>query len=243
MQPLILCSPGICSPICSPLRPRHHPSAACTARWHAAATTSCPSGRPKHAAQRTLSGGHPGAQELERTIDSFAEDALRTLILAYADVPLLKGQGFSAEDEIPYTNLTAIALVGIKDPCRPGVPESVQKCQEAGIVVRMVTGDNKTTAVAIARECNIFRDGDLAIEGPEFRALPRAEALKLLPRLRVLARSSPTDKHTLVVLLRSQGEVVAVTGDGTNDAPALHEADIGLSMGIAGTEARLLCSL
>ncbi|CAI0464604.1 unnamed protein product [Linum tenue] len=132
---------------------------------------------------------------------------------------------------------TCIAIVGIKDPVRPGVKESVAVCRSAGIVVRMVTGDNLTTAKAIARECGILTDDGLAIEGPEFREKSDAELQQLIPNLQVMARSSPMDKHTLVKQLRTTfQEVVAVTGDGTNDAPALHEADIGLAMGIAGTE-------
>ena len=174
--------------------------------------------------------------EIEALIDQYAHNALRTLMLAYVELP-----GAVPDFEtvgLPFANLTAVALVGIKDPCRPGVPQAVAACQAAGIVVRMVTGDNIVTARAIATECGIYDEaaGHMAMEGPTFRAMERADVLAILPRLRVLARSSPTDKHTLVSMLRSLGEVVAVTGDGTNDAPALHEADIGLAMGIAGTE-------
>ncbi|KAK9949133.1 hypothetical protein M0R45_004673 [Rubus argutus] len=122
-------------------------------------------------------------------------------------------------------------------PVRPGVKESVAICRSAGITVRMVTGDNINTAKAIARECGILTDDGLAIEGPEFREKNQEELLSLIPKIQVMARSSPLDKHTLVKHLRTTfDEVVAVTGDGTNDAPALHEADIGLAMGIAGTE-------
>ncbi len=177
-----------------------------------------------------------GRAELEQLIDTYAHAALRTLLLAYVDMPSAPASWDSVE--LPWGDLTAVALVGIKDPCRPGVPQAVAACQSAGIVVRMVTGDNVVTAVAIATECGIFDEaaGHVALEGPAFREMSKPALLEVLPRLRVLARSSPTDKHTLVSLLRSLGEVVAVTGDGTNDAPALHEADIGLAMGIAGTE-------
>jgi Ca2+-transporting ATPase len=103
--------------------------------------------------------------------------------------------------------------------------------------VRMVTGDNINTAKAIARECGILTEGGIAIEGPDFRTKSAEELNELIPKIQVMARSSPLDKHTLVKHLRTTfDEVVAVTGDGTNDAPALHEADIGLAMGIAGTE-------
>jgi hypothetical protein len=87
----------------------------------------------------------------------------------------------------------------------------------------------------IARECGILDEHGIALEGAQFRNMPRDELIAILPRLQVLARSKPIDKHTLVHLLRELGEVVAVTGDGTNDAPALKEADVGLAMGIAGT--------
>ncbi|CAI0430456.1 unnamed protein product [Linum tenue] len=132
---------------------------------------------------------------------------------------------------------TCIGIVGIKDPVRPGVKESVAVCHAAGIAVRMVTGDNINTAKAIARECGILTSDGIAIEGPVFREKSQAELLELIPKIQVMARSSPLDKHTLVKHLRTTfDDVVAVTGDGTNDAPALHEADIGLAMGIAGTE-------
>ncbi|KAJ9564267.1 hypothetical protein OSB04_000233 [Centaurea solstitialis] len=170
---------------------------------------------------------------LKNTIDQFASEALRTLCLAYIE---LEGN-VSAETPIPSSGYTCIGIVGIKDPVRPGVKESVALCRSAGITVRMVTGDNINTAKAIAKECGILRDGGIAIEGPDFREKSLKELNDLVPKIQVMARSSPLDKHTLVKHLRTTfGEVVAVTGDGTNDAPALHEADIGLAMGIAGTE-------
>ncbi|RZB78385.1 Calcium-transporting ATPase 2, plasma membrane-type isoform C [Glycine soja] len=178
---------------------------------------------------------------LKDTINQFASEALRTLCLAYVELE----NGFSTEDPIPVSGYTCIGVVGIKDPVRPGVKESVAMCRSAGITVRMVTGDNINTAKAIARECGILTDDGIAIEGPEFREKSQKELLELIPKIQVMARSSPLDKHTLVKHLRTTfGEVVAVTGDGTNDAPALHEADIGLAMGIAGTEvSAMLCNV
>ncbi|KAL9326859.1 hypothetical protein ACSQ67_007504 [Phaseolus vulgaris] len=170
---------------------------------------------------------------LTSTINQFAGEALRTLCLAYIELE----NGFSDKDPIPATGYTCIGVVGIKDPVRPGVKESVEMCRSAGILVRMVTGDNINTAKAIARECGILTDDGIAIEGPDFREKTQEELFELIPKIQVMARSSPLDKHTLVKHLRTTfDEVVAVTGDGTNDAPALHEADIGLAMGIAGTE-------
>ncbi|GKU92237.1 hypothetical protein SLEP1_g5994 [Rubroshorea leprosula] len=171
-------------------------------------------------------------RDISGVINGFADEALRTLCLAFKDV-----NDVSNSDSIPEDNCTLIAVIGIKDPVRPGVKEAVQTCLAAGITVRMVTGDNINTAKAIARECGILTEDGLAIEGPEIRNKSPEELVALVPRLQVMARSLPLDKHTLVIHLRKHfGEVVAVTGDGTNDAPALHEADIGLAMGITGTE-------
>nr|KYP67978.1 Putative calcium-transporting ATPase 11, plasma membrane-type [Cajanus cajan] len=168
---------------------------------------------------------------ITEVINGFASEALRTLCIAFKDI-----EEFSESDSIPEDKYTLIGIVGIKDPVRPGVKEAVKTCLEAGIIVRMVTGDNINTAKAIARECGILTDG-IAIEGPDFRNKSPQEMEDIIPKIQVMARSLPLDKHTLVTHLRNVfNEVVAVTGDGTNDAPALHEADIGLAMGIAGTE-------
>uniref|UniRef100_A0A2N9HTS1 Calcium-transporting ATPase n=1 Tax=Fagus sylvatica TaxID=28930 RepID=A0A2N9HTS1_FAGSY len=164
-------------------------------------------------------------------IKGFASGALRTLCLAFKDI-----DDTSIENSIPDSGYTLIAVVGIKDPVRPGVKDAVLTCLAAGITVRMVTGDNIYTAMAIARECGILTDG-VALEGPEFRSMSPEQMKDIIPRIQVMARSLPLDKHTLVTHLRKMfSEVVAVTGDGTNDAPALHESDIGLAMGIEGTE-------
>ncbi|CAN6339549.1 unnamed protein product [Urochloa humidicola] len=166
------------------------------------------------------------------TINGFASDALRTLCLAYKEV-----DDFVDDSDSPTGGFTLISIFGIKDPVRPGVKDAVKACMSAGIIVRMVTGDNINTAKAIAKECGILTDDGIAIEGPDFRSKNPEEMRELIPKIRVMARSLPLDKHTLVTNLRGMfHEVVAVTGDGTNDAPALHESDIGLAMGIAGTE-------
>ncbi|TPX40764.1 hypothetical protein SeMB42_g02874 [Synchytrium endobioticum] len=138
--------------------------------------------------------------------------------------------------ELASKELTCAAIVGIEDPLRPGVASAVQACQRAGVVVRMVTGDNVLTARAIAAKCGILTRHGKVMEGSAFRKLSGPEMDAIVPSLCVLARSSPTDKQTLVARLKNMGEVVAVTGDGTNDGPALKMADVGFSMGIAGTE-------
>jgi Ca2+-transporting ATPase len=132
--------------------------------------------------------------------------------------------------------LTLIAITGIEDPLRPGVREAVAKCQRAGVAVKMCTGDNVLTARSIAIQCGIYSAGGIIMEGPVFRNLNDQQMLTVVPRLQVLARSSPEDKKILVEKLKELGEIVGVTGDGTNDGPALKTAHVGFSMGIAGTE-------
>ncbi|XP_078139965.1 plasma membrane calcium-transporting ATPase 4 [Centroberyx gerrardi] len=188
---------------------------------------------------------------VRKVIEPMACDGLRTICVAYRDFPAEAGEpNWDTENDI-LSDLTCIAVVGIEDPVRPEVPEAIAKCQRAGITVRMVTGDNINTARAIATKCGILLPGEdfLCLEGKEFNQQIRndqgeveQERLdKVWPKLRVLARSSPTDKHTLVkgIIDSTVGEtrqVVAVTGDGTNDGPALKKADVGFAMGIAGTD-------
>ncbi|XVF23215.1 hypothetical protein REPUB_Repub13aG0017800 [Reevesia pubescens] len=177
-------------------------------------------------------------------IDEMAANSLRCVALAYK---LCEKDKVPTDEEsfsgwvLPEDNLVLLAIVGIKDPCRPGVKDAVKICMDAGVKVRMVTGDNIQTAKAIALECGILSSAQDAteptiIEGRVFRALSEKEREQVANKIKVMGRSSPNDKLLLVQALRKGGDVVAVTGDGTNDAPALHEADIGLSMGIQGTE-------
>lgn len=142
-----------------------------------------------------------------------------------------------ASDESKMGDMTFIGMVGIQDPVREGVLEAVDDCRTAGVVVRMVTGDNLATAKAIALDAGILSNNqdDIVMEGSEFRKMSDRDMDDMLPRLRVLARSTPEDKRVLVQHLRGLGETVAVTGDGTNDAPALKLADVGFAMG-SGTE-------
>ncbi|XP_052449537.1 plasma membrane calcium-transporting ATPase 3b isoform X2 [Carassius gibelio] len=187
---------------------------------------------------------------VKKVIEPMACEGLRTICIAYRDLPCDPEPDWDNEAEI-VTDLTCITVVGIEDPVRPEVPEAIRKCQKAGITVRMVTGDNINTARAIAAKCGIIQPGDdfLCLEGKEFNRRIRNEKGeieqeridKIWPKLRVLARSSPTDKHTLVKgiidsTVLEQRQVVAVTGDGTNDGPALKKADVGFAMGIAGTD-------
>jgi Ca2+-transporting ATPase len=190
--------------------------------------------------KETMSDAH--RQALLDTINDYASKSLRTIGLVYDDFeqwPPANAQlteGGSVDFSSLLHDLTFFGLVGIQDPVRPGVPEAVRKAQGAGVTVRMVTGDNMQTARAIATECLIYTEGGVVMEGPDFRRLSEEEMDKVLPKLQVLARSSPEDKRILVTRLKALGEIVAVTGDGTNDAPALKAANIGFSMGISGTE-------
>lgn len=189
----------------------------------------------------------PGnAQTVAGLIERYASRSLRTIGLCYRDFEAwppartARRGGDLAKKEVAFEDMfqgmTFVGVVGIQDPLREGVRDSVRLCQKAGVVVRMVTGDNRLTAQAIAKECGILQPSSIVMEGPEFRNLSKLQQEELIPRLHVLARSSPEDKRILVKRLKDKGETVAVTGDGTNDAPALKMADVGFSMGIAGTE-------
>jgi Ca2+-transporting ATPase len=134
------------------------------------------------------------------------------------------------------TDLTLISVIGIEDPLRTGVREAVADCGKAGVRVKMCTGDNVQTAKSIAQQCGIYTPGGIIMEGPLFRTLSPDDMEAIVPRLQVLARSSPEDKRILVEKLKELGDVVGVTGDGMNDGPALETAHVGFSMGIAGTE-------
>ncbi|CAO2636945.1 Plasma membrane calcium-transporting ATPase 4 [Lemmus lemmus] len=169
-------------------------------------------------------------------IEPMASEGLRTICIAYRDFDDTE-PSWDNESEV-LTELTCIAVVGIEDPVRPEVPDAINKCKRAGITVRMVTGDNVNTARAIATKCGILTPGDdfLCLEGKEFNRVEQEKLDKVWPKLRVLARSSPTDKRIIDSTVGEQRQVVAVTGDGTNDGPALKKADVGFAMGIAGTD-------
>ncbi|KAJ0369171.1 hypothetical protein COL154_002051 [Colletotrichum chrysophilum] len=173
-------------------------------------------------------------QRLKAIILGFAQRSLRVVSVAYRDFD--QWPPAASNTTISLSDLVFIGAFGIRDPLRPEVIEAVRQCQSAGVFVRMVTGDNFFTGTAIAEECGIYTAGGIAMDGPTFRRLTSRQLDLVAPRLQVLTRSSPDDKVRLVTHLKSLDEVVAVTGDGTNDALALKAADVGFSMGISGTE-------
>ncbi|KAF9524821.1 Ca-transporting ATPase [Crepidotus variabilis] len=181
-------------------------------------------------------------ENISRTIIFYANQTLRTIALCHREFESWPPKGMELDDasEVPYEDLaqdlTLLAITGIEDPLRDGVREAVSKCHRAGVTVKMCTGDNVLTARSIAAQCGIFTPGGIIMEGPVFRKLSQHDMIEIVPRLQVLARSSPEDKKVLVETLKMIGEVVGVTGDGTNDGPALKTANVGFSMGIAGTE-------
>ncbi|TEA21018.1 Calcium-transporting ATPase 2 [Colletotrichum sidae] len=182
-------------------------------------------------------------EAIRRTISEYASRSLRTLAMAYRDFDQWPPKDARKEEDSQniefssvFKNLTWLGVVGIQDPVRAGVPKAVSDCGRASVSVKMVTGDNVETAKAIARDCGILTEKGKVMEGVEFRRMGERERTAIVRDLCVLARSSPEDKRVLVKALRNLGEVVAVTGDGTNDAPALKSADVGFSMGITGTE-------
>ena len=170
---------------------------------------------------------------LEEKLLQYQNQAMRTLGFAYALVEPDE-VCFIAGHLAPHIKLTFLGITAIADPVRKEVPAAVSDCLNAGIKVKIVTGDTPATAREIARQISLWtpEDGDRnIITGSEFAALDDKTLLERIPDLKVIARARPMDKERLVRLLQSQDEVVAVTGDGTNDAPALNAAQVGLSMG------------
>ncbi len=166
---------------------------------------------------------------------------LRVLAFAYKDrnesSAVERSEENPARDSILEAELVFAGLIGLEDPPRPEVPEAIRKCHEAGIKVIMITGDGSRTALAIAREVGLVRGEPVVIEGPEFVKMDDGELRKKLsPKEVIFARMTPKHKMRVVSVLQEEGERVAVTGDGVNDAPALKKADIGIAMGISGTD-------
>ncbi|ENZ00659.1 calcium-translocating P-type ATPase, PMCA-type [Clostridium thermobutyricum] len=160
-----------------------------------------------------------------------SQNGLRVLAFAYKELPSVKD--ITIEDEFGYT---FIGLISMIDPPRVESAEAVKDCISAGIKPIMITGDHKITASAIAKQIGILREGDMAIEGLELNRMSEDELMEKLEHISVYARVSPEHKIRIVNAWQNKGKIVAMTGDGVNDAPALKQADIGIAMGITGTE-------
>ncbi len=176
---------------------------------------------------------------VEKELFAYQNMAMRTLGFAMAEV----GEEVVADCEelVSRCLITFLGIVAISDPIRPDVPAAVSKCQRAGINIKIVTGDTPGTATEIARQIGLWTAEDTdknRITGVEFAALSDEEAFERVGSLKIMSRARPTDKQRLVQLLQRRGEVVAVTGDGTNDAPALNHAQVGLSMGTGTSVAK-----
>ncbi|MBI5561005.1 MAG: cation-translocating P-type ATPase [Deltaproteobacteria bacterium] len=168
-----------------------------------------------------------------RANDGFSKEALRVLALGYrvSDEPIDIHSIHSVE-----TSLSFLGLAGMIDPPREEAFLAVEKARDAGITPLMITGDHRLTATAIAKEIGIFRDGDVAVTGEELDRMGPEEFERNIARIKVYARVNPEHKLKIVRAWKERGEIIAMTGDGVNDAPALKEADIGIAMGIAGTD-------
>ena len=174
--------------------------------------------------------------EIEHYITQSQEKAMRVIAFAHKELDKMLDYEDEQHHNAMETDMMFDGFVAISDPLRADVYEAVTNCRVAGIDLKILTGDNLVTAKAIANELHILSDERIAVEAKEIAEISDGELLKLLPKISVIARSTPAIKMRVVKLLKSQGNVVAVTGDGINDAPALKNADVGIAMGISGTE-------
>ena len=181
-------------------------------------------------APRCVAGDLDSAKKLT---ESMSEDALRVLAVAYKEIDTVPENPTSAELE---NGLTFMGLVGMIDPPRPEAKEAVAVCRRAGIKPVMITGDHVVTASAIAKELGILLEGDRAITGAQLDAMTDSELDSQVEKISVYARVSPENKIRIVKAWQRKGQIVSMTGDGVNDAPALKAADIGCAMGITGTD-------
>jgi len=181
---------------------------------------------------RTAGGGHLEPEAVLRAAEELGAAGMRVLAVAERAAPASQQE---VRPEDVSSGLAFVGLVGMIDPPRLEVMEAIRACRAAGIAVKMITGDHRATARAIGRDLGILRDEEAAVTGQELATLPAAEVDDLAARAQVFARVAPEHKLTLVRALQRHGDVVAMTGDGVNDAPALKQANIGIAMGITGT--------
>lgn len=190
---------------------------------------------------RTAEGLQPAntiTEAVNQQLLDYQNQAMRTLGFAYK---VVDQHPDTSIEQLVSENLIFLGIAAISDPVRSDVPAAVAKCLKAGIDVKIVTGDTPATAREIGRQIGIWKENDTdeqIITGTDFEKLPDEEAAKRVMKLKIMCRARPTDKQRLVELLKKSGAVVAVTGDGTNDAPALNHADVGLSMGTGTSVAK-----
>lgn len=174
--------------------------------------------------------------EIQKYIRQAQEKSMRIIAFGHkelSDVSDIESEEYHREME---SDMVFDGFVAISDPLRADVYEAVKSCRAAGVALKILTGDNIYTAKAIADELHLLDEGHIAVEAKDIEDLPDEKLIEMLPRISVIARSTPVIKMRVVRLLKSQGNVVAVTGDGINDAPAIKNADVGIAMGISGTE-------
>ncbi len=171
--------------------------------------------------------------EVNLMIERLGSQALRTIAVAYREIHE-SAKGYT-EDEVE-KDFTFIGLQGMMDPPRQEVEGAIKECKEAGIKTVMITGDHMITAKAIARNLGILHDGDRVMDGKSLSLLDKNELDEMIEDITVFARVTPEHKLTIVKSLQRKGHIVAMTGDGVNDAPAIKSADIGIAMGITGTD-------
>jgi Ca2+-transporting ATPase len=176
--------------------------------------------------------GEKAKSEILKANEEMAQAALRVLGFAYREC----SDAFQCTEEDLEHHMVFVGLTGMMDPPRGEAIEAISVCKQVGIKPVMITGDHKLTAVAIAKEMGIYKDGDKVLTGEELENTSEKELEKIVDQITVYARVSPMDKLKIVKAWKARGEVVAMTGDGVNDAPALKHADIGVAMGITGTE-------
>ncbi|MBI2548726.1 cation-translocating P-type ATPase [Candidatus Woesearchaeota archaeon] len=168
--------------------------------------------------------------------NSFAKNALRVLGLAYKEMPEPKKNSEKYELQAVEKDLIFVGLVGMIDPPRDEVKPAIERCKEAGIKVMIITGDHALTTKAIAQQIGLFSEGDIILTGEDLETISESELAKKIDNVTIIARALPLQKMRIVDALQKNGHIVAMTGDGVNDAPALKKADIGISMGITGTD-------
>ncbi len=171
-------------------------------------------------------------EKINKMNNHFAEKALRILALAYREVSGSKKYTIDSVEK----NLIFVGLVGMIDPPRDEVKQAVEQCKKAGIEVMIITGDHAITTKAVAQQIGLLRENDIVLTGEDIEKMDDAELYKKIENVRIIARALPIQKSRIVDVLQKKGHIVAMTGDGVNDAPALKKADIGIAMGITGTD-------